>query len=154
VPDEVREMIVSQARRLSPGDRDVLEAASVAGMKVDTDILARAIARDPEEVDEVARRLVWPHQFLDALDDPSDDERGRHYQFVHGLHRHVLYERLPVARRRRFHQSIAIAYAEHALGLLRRHAEQRTAHPSAQLAAISSLPRVRPCWRMLCDSCS
>ena len=109
MPDEIREMIVSQARRLSPGDLSVLEAASVAGMKISTDILARAIARAPEEVDEVARRLVWPHRFLDVLSDPSDDERGRHYQFVHGLHRHVLYTQVPVARRRRLHQSIGEA---------------------------------------------
>ena len=109
VPDEVREMIAAQARRLSAGDRDVLEAASVAGMKVDTDILARAIARDPEEVEEVARRMVWPHRFLDALSDSRDEERGRHYQFVHGLHRHVLYEQVPVSRRRRLHQSIGEA---------------------------------------------
>jgi DNA-binding winged helix-turn-helix (wHTH) protein/predicted ATPase len=116
VPDEIREMIVSQARHLSAGEREVLEAASVAGMKVDSDIVAQAIGRDPEEVGEVARRMVWPHRFLDALGDPRDDERGRHYQFVHGLHRHVLYEQMPLARRRRFHQSIGEALESAAAG--------------------------------------
>ena len=109
VPDEIREMIVSEARRLSAGDRDVLEAASVAGLKIDPAILARAIGRDPEEVEEAARRMVWPHRFLDVLGDPREEERGQRYRFVHGLHRHVLYAQVPAARRRRLHQSIGEA---------------------------------------------
>ena len=128
VPDEVREMLVSQTRRLSAGDRDVLEAASVAGMEINTDILAQALARDPEEAEEVARRMVWPHRFLDALSDPRGDERGRHYQFVHGLHRQVLYEQMPAARRRRLHQSIGEALESAAAGSTISLAAELSAH--------------------------
>jgi DNA-binding winged helix-turn-helix (wHTH) protein len=116
VPADVREMIASKFRGLGAGDRALLEAASVAGMDFHTHILARAIARDPEEVDAAAQLMVWPHRILNGSSGPGDGARGTRYQFVHGLYHQVLYELVPAPRRRRLHQAMGEALESTAEG--------------------------------------
>jgi predicted ATPase len=58
-------MVTAQFQRLSADERGVLEAAAVAGVSFAPGIVARALGRDPEEVESVLQQMARSRLFLD-----------------------------------------------------------------------------------------
>lgn len=102
IPENLIQMIERQLVTLPC--RELLEAASVAGTEFLAESVAAALEMDADKVEEVlgnARVAVsagcreWP-----------DGSLCEAYRFRHELYRQVLYEKMPVGRRRRMHQRI------------------------------------------------
>jgi DNA-binding SARP family transcriptional activator len=110
VPDTVRELIEQMLLELDPDDRELLEAASVAGQAFSAATVAAALERDEAEVERRCDALARAKRFLD----PSGDERwpdgtvASRFGFSHDLQREVLYGRLPAGRRTGLHRRIGL----------------------------------------------
>jgi DNA-binding winged helix-turn-helix (wHTH) protein/type II secretory pathway predicted ATPase ExeA len=108
VPDDLREMIRFQFQGVGPADGALLEAASVIGIKFTAGEVAQAIDGEIDTVERACDRFVQTHRFLRLpYTEVMPEERdGTQYAFLHGLHRHVIYEEIPAAQRRRLHLRI------------------------------------------------
>ena len=108
LPESLRELIDHQLDRLSQEERAVLEAASVAGREFSANWVAAALDTDVLEVERRCEALACQRLFVDSVKGPTGPERrlAERYRFLHALHQHLLYERLPGSRRRRLHRRI------------------------------------------------
>jgi DNA-binding winged helix-turn-helix (wHTH) protein/predicted ATPase len=120
IPDDIRRMIGKQVDRLLPGERDILECASVAGASFSTAAAAAAAGRSLEDVESMLTTMARQGQFVreaGAFDWP-DGTRGARFDFLHVLYRDVLYQRVPPARLAHLHRQVGIrtemAYGERA----------------------------------------
>lgn len=111
VPDDVRLLIENQIDDLSPADRALLEAASVAGDTFAALVVAAALGGEVADAEmrceafaraqrflRVAGRVEWP-----------DGSVARRYAFTHELYRQVVYAAIPEGRCMRLHQRIGQA---------------------------------------------
>ena len=107
----------------------MLEAASVAGREFSANWVAAALDTDVLEVERRCEALARRRLFLDSVKGPAGPERrlAERYRFLHALHQHLLYERLPASRRRRLHRRM----------------ENRKRPPS--VAAVRTSPPSWPC---------
>lgn len=108
VPDGTRDLIGMRVDVLPASMQELLEAASVCGMRFTTQALAAAIDRVPSEVEADCARLTHTlllHAGAEVL--WPDGTRGRRHEFRHVLYRHVLEERIAPSRRQHLHQRIA-----------------------------------------------
>ncbi|MEA2546073.1 MAG: hypothetical protein QOI09_1346 [Chloroflexota bacterium] len=129
VPQSLHALIASRLDALPPGDRSLLQAASVIGKTFTTEALAAVSGGDP---DDVATRIVSlaRRELLSRNIDPRSPEQGQ-YGFVQGLIREVAYGTLARRERRKLHlaaaryfetfddEGIAGALAEHYLSAYR-----------------------------------
>ncbi|MGH8471402.1 MAG: AAA family ATPase, partial [Gammaproteobacteria bacterium] len=108
LPESLRQLIDHQLDRLSPEERGVLEAASVAGMAFSAAVVAAATDTDVVEVECCCEALARRHLFLCSGKGPARPERrlAERYRFLHALHPQILYERLPASRRRQLHRRV------------------------------------------------
>ncbi|MFN8643574.1 MAG: AAA family ATPase [Candidatus Binatia bacterium] len=106
VPDDLREVIAQQLRNVAAAELPVLEAASVAGIRVDPKLLAGALGRDHEAVEAACDRLAQSHLFLQKVATPASPAAGAAYEFTHVLQQQVIYDQIPELRRRRLHRAI------------------------------------------------
>jgi DNA-binding winged helix-turn-helix (wHTH) protein/predicted ATPase len=116
-PESLRQMIEKQVRRLTPEERRLLEAASVAGVEFLTAAVAAGLEEEGERVEEWCEGLAKRGQFLQARGTETGAEgrvMGR-YGFLHTLYQQVLYERLAPVRRVHLHRRIG-AWGERAYG--------------------------------------
>jgi predicted ATPase len=108
VPESVRQLIDAQLAYVSPQEQEILAAASVAGAEFSAAAVAAAVAQAPEEVeagcDALARRGQFVHPQGSA--EWPDGTVASRYHFIHDLYHEVLYERVPVNRRMRWHRQI------------------------------------------------
>jgi DNA-binding CsgD family transcriptional regulator len=96
LPDVVRATVQERAARLGPAARELLEAAAVAGLEVDEELLAS----------------LRPEPPADALVETGLLEReGGRLRFRHPLLQEAAYQAVPPARRRAIHQELAEALA-------------------------------------------
>jgi DNA-binding winged helix-turn-helix (wHTH) protein/tetratricopeptide (TPR) repeat protein len=100
LPRSLREMIEHRLQRLQPADRDVIEAAAVAGIDFGVQLLGSS-----REVDELWQRchtLARRDQLI------AFDDRGRpgYFHFQHSLYQEVTYAGVPSPRRRALHQLV------------------------------------------------
>src|SRR5262245_6363510 len=113
VPESLRQMIAQQIDRLEPEERRTLEAASVGG----GEFAAPGGGGGPPAAEVVCRPRARRGRFLAAAgarDLPDGTPLGR-YEFTHALYQHVLYDRVPPARRARLHRSVG-TWTEDAYG--------------------------------------
>jgi tetratricopeptide (TPR) repeat protein len=111
VPDDVRLMIETQLQRLSPKDRDLLEAASVVGNDITATILAPTLGCPIDAAERRCETLARVQQFIrvaGTIESPSG-HMGRRYAFTHALYRQVVYEEIPPARCAALHQRVGEA---------------------------------------------
>lgn len=101
-PASVKQLIDIQLDRLPLPDQRVLEAASVVGAEFSIDLVAAALERPAEEVDDTCDALARRSLFLRAEPD------GR-YAVTHALVQEVCSERSSPARRQRWHLRVAEA---------------------------------------------
>ena len=108
VPESLRHIIEQHLHQVGPGDRGLLEAASIAGRAFSAAALAAVVSQTTEDIE--ARLAVLAHhgQFIEAGDLVTwpDGTVAAGYSFRHDLYRDTLYERIPPGRQRRWHLQI------------------------------------------------
>ena len=107
ISEDLLEMVTAQFQSLSADEQSLLETASVVGASFDPAMVARALGRDAEEVDAVLQRMAGGHLFLNPAGAAGDRGSAARYDFAHALHHQVIYEQIPLLRRRRLHLSVA-----------------------------------------------
>ena len=109
VPANLRQLIEKQIERLSPDERSVLEAASVAGMECTCMAIAAGLDQPAEWVEKHCEELARSHQFLSAawLAELPDGTVTPRHRFIHILYRDVPYRLMSAIRRSQIHQRIA-----------------------------------------------
>ena len=112
VPETLRSLIASRLDALDPGDRTLLQDASVLGQRFTLPALV-AVTGTPADQLEPRLRSLARREFLDVEVDPRSPERGQ-YGFVQSLIREVAYGTL--ARRDRRSRHLAAARYYEALG--------------------------------------
>jgi predicted ATPase/DNA-binding winged helix-turn-helix (wHTH) protein len=107
IPESLRHIIEQQLARLGPEAQQVLEAASVVGVKFGAGEVAAGLEGETTLIEERCDRLVQ-QQFLrpEELQEWSDGTVTACYSFRHALYQQVLYQRLTGARRLRLHQRV------------------------------------------------
>ena len=110
IPATVRAMIELQLERLTADERQVLEAGAVAGVECSGAAVAAALGEDVVRAERVCEDLARRQLFLAAagLNEWPDGTVATHYRFVHELYHNLVYERIPVARRARLHQTLGL----------------------------------------------
>ena len=128
VPGSVRAMIEGQLERLNPQERQVLEAAAIAGVQFSAASAAAAMGCDVFTAEGVCEELARRHQFLEprGLSEWPDGTTSTHYRFVHELFHNVVYERMAAGKSSRLHALLG-ARMEEAWG-------ERAAEDAAELA--------------------
>jgi len=108
VPDSVRQLIEKHIERLSEGQQQLLEVASVAGVTFSATAVAAVTETSVEQVEASCDGLVKRSQFLQAQEPRvlPDGTLCAGYGFQHALQQAVLYERLPSLRRVRLHRRV------------------------------------------------
>jgi DNA-binding winged helix-turn-helix (wHTH) protein/predicted ATPase len=108
IPDDVRRMITLQLDRLAPAERLALESSSAAGAVFSAAATAAGADISVEEAEAQCAGLARRESFLvptGSADWPDGTVAGR-YAFRHALHRDVVYQRIPPARRAETHRRI------------------------------------------------
>jgi DNA-binding winged helix-turn-helix (wHTH) protein len=156
VPGEVRLMLERRVDALDEQDRDMLVAASAAGVEFVTEAVSAALAgrRTAAEVEERCDRLAREGALLRPAGTAEwpDGTLAARYRFTHEMYREVLYGRLGPTRRALVHRSVgrrlAAGYAERpeeAAAELARHFERGRDYPAAVeqlgVAALTALRR-------------
>lgn len=108
VPESVRQMIVQQFEGLSAAQQAILESASIVGVEFATAAVATGVEGTIEEVEAQCETLARRGQFVQrrGVEEWPDGTVTERYAFVHALHQHVVYQRLPVGRRLQLHRRI------------------------------------------------
>ncbi|HWT21872.1 MAG TPA: AAA family ATPase, partial [Solirubrobacteraceae bacterium] len=110
VPSTVRHVVGHRLGAVSPGAREVLEAAAVRGTEFDADVVARALGRPAIDVGEALEAAAAAHLVRE------DAARGGAWSFAHGIVRQAVYERVSRTRRGRLHAAVAAALEERRAG--------------------------------------
>lgn len=118
VPASLRASIEQRLDGLPPADREVLEAASVAGSDFEAATVAAALGLEEEAVEATLARLTRPGWVIaQGTTEWADGTLTARYGFGHHLHQELLYARLPLSRRIRLHERIGrrleAAHREH-----------------------------------------
>ena len=108
VPESLKDMIERRLDRLSPDERRVLEAASVAGAAYSTECVAAALDVAVESVEELLGTLARRGSFVrsSATETWPDGTQSERYEFIHVLYQNVLYDRIGTARRSCMHRKM------------------------------------------------
>jgi DNA-binding winged helix-turn-helix (wHTH) protein/tetratricopeptide (TPR) repeat protein len=108
VPATLRQMIERQFERLGPGDQQLLEAASVAGVEFTAAAVAAGIEATAEEVENRCAPLARRGRFLRTYGTAEwpDGTIAARYRFFHALYQEVICERVAPAQRIRLHWRI------------------------------------------------
>jgi DNA-binding winged helix-turn-helix (wHTH) protein/tetratricopeptide (TPR) repeat protein len=108
VPDSASRMIEKEIERLTRRDRDILEAASVAGLDFSVATVAVALGVDALEVEGACRAWSQRGTFLRPMEDGAHPAGGFSSRavFIHGLYQQVIYERIGTSRLVQIHRAI------------------------------------------------
>jgi tetratricopeptide (TPR) repeat protein len=130
LPESVRSMIQRKIDQLSEAERRLLVTASVQGYEFDAAVVAKALAREPAEVEEQLEGLERVHAFVRRLQEQEfpDGTLTLRYRFVHVLYQNALYA-LPTPGRK---GSLSTAVAEALLGYY----EEQSAAVASALALL------------------
>jgi len=149
VPDDARRMITAQVDSLSPADRALFGAASVAGNRFAAQAIAPALRCSLDEVEVRCEGWARSERFLRFAGSSEwpDGSTALYYAFTHELYRQAVYEAMPATQRQHLHQRIGetlkSAFGERATeiaGELASHFERAGDYPRAlrQLSAAAS----------------
>jgi tetratricopeptide (TPR) repeat protein len=104
VPPSVQAVLAARIDRLPPDQKDVLQTAAVIGRTFSADVLARAVDRDPESLEEALRAHCAAALLQEIGGHPAAD-----YRFWHPLTQEVAYSSLLSSHRARRHLRVAHA---------------------------------------------
>lgn len=145
LPDNLAGLFEKQLLALEPAQRELLEAAAVAGVEFDAAVLAAAIGRDRVEVHARCDGLVRGGRWLQAagIESRASGPASGRYRFGHALMQSLCYARCGAARRVELHRRVAAA-------LIERHgdrgdelAAELAYHFERALDADAALPQLR-----------
>jgi tetratricopeptide (TPR) repeat protein len=108
VPVSIRQLLTRQIDRLHDKERQILQAASVAGFEFSAAAVAAAAGIDTVAVEACCEILVRRQQFLRRVgvsEWPDGTQTGR-YGFLHALYQQLWHERVPQHRCQRLHLKI------------------------------------------------
>lgn len=108
VPEGLRGMIESDVEALELADASVIEAGAVAGIEFSAALASAATGLAPDDVEQRFERLAAQRRLVRAagVAPAGDGGVSGRYAFVHALHRNVVYQRTPPARRQRLHKRL------------------------------------------------
>jgi tetratricopeptide (TPR) repeat protein/predicted Ser/Thr protein kinase len=111
IPASIRNMIQLKIDRLSEEDRRLLVTASVQGIQLDSAVVAKALGRDPADVEERLQELETLHGFVQAVGEQEfpDHTLTVRYRFVHVFYQNALYASLAPSRRVALSATVAAA---------------------------------------------
>ena len=114
VPQSIRHLLERQVAQLPPADQEFLAAASVAGVEFAVAAVAAGLQQAGEDVEVQCDTLARRHQLVQARGTAvwPDGTVTARYGFRHALYQELLYERVPVSRRARWHQHIGLQLEE------------------------------------------
>src|SRR5262249_40415326 len=109
VPETLKQMLEMQLEHATDAEQQLLKCASVAGQSFTTWSVARMLASDASNLDEMCATLADRQQFLNfsGTRELPDGSSTADYRFKHALYRDVLYRGLSSARRVTFHRRLA-----------------------------------------------
>jgi DNA-binding winged helix-turn-helix (wHTH) protein/tetratricopeptide (TPR) repeat protein len=110
VPESLRQLIDRQLAQLPREGQQILEAAGVVGVEFTAAAVAAGVEQPVEKVEEWCMTWARRWQFVqthDAVEWP-DGTVTASYGFRHALYREILYERVPISRRMRWHRQIGL----------------------------------------------
>jgi predicted ATPase len=110
VPESLRQMIERQVEQLTLEDQVILEAASVVGVEFGVPAVAVVVGNAVETIETRLDILDRQGRFVQVRDTIiwPDGTVAAQYEFRHALYREVLYARVPISRRVRWHGQIGI----------------------------------------------
>ncbi|HSX83545.1 MAG TPA: AAA family ATPase, partial [Candidatus Saccharimonadia bacterium] len=108
VPQSIRHLLEHQVAQLVPADQEILAAASVAGVEFAVAAVAAGVQHPEEDVEAQCDALARQQQLVQARGATvwPDGTVTARYRFRHALYQELIYERVPVSRRVRWHQQI------------------------------------------------
>jgi predicted ATPase len=111
LPRSIRSLIRRQLAQLDEADGRLLTAASVQGNEFDAAVVARALERDADDVENRLTELERVHAFVRALREHELPDRTLtiRYTFVHVLYQNALYASLQPTRRAGLSAAVARA---------------------------------------------
>ncbi len=111
----LRDLVRRQLDGLDPGEREILEVASVAGREFLSPIIAHLVTRPDREVEEDLRRLARVRRLVVEAGEETlpDGTLAARYRFAHGLYPEVLREDLVPSRRLSLHREVASRLRRH-----------------------------------------
>ena len=114
VPQSIRHLLEHQVAQLPPADQELLAVASVAGVEFAVAAVAAGVQQAGEDVEAQCDALARRYQLVQARGTAVWPDRTvtARYGFRHALYQELLYERVPVSRRARWHQQIGIRLEE------------------------------------------
>ena len=109
VPQSLVQLIQRNLERLGSQEQQVLEAASVAGVKFSAAAVAVALNRPLSETEIYCECLSRQEQFIqaDGENEWPDGTVAAAFRFVHTLYQEFLYGQLSAGRRAEYHRRIA-----------------------------------------------
>src|SRR5215475_5263182 len=110
VPQSIRHLLEHQVAQLQLADQELLAVASVAGVEFAVAAVAAGVQQAEEDVEVHCDALARQYQLVQARGTvvwPDGTVTSR-YGFRHALYQELLYERVPVSRRVRWHQQIGL----------------------------------------------
>ena len=110
VPSNIEMVVESGIERLPSPQRHALEAASVAGLEFASMVVAPAAGLDPVSFEDICEELSRNDSYVrrSEMDADSDFRLGGRFEFRHGIHRQVFYDRQGPLRRAATHEKIAL----------------------------------------------
>jgi tetratricopeptide (TPR) repeat protein len=108
VPESIRHLVARQRERLAPEDQQVLEAASMAGMKFSAAAVAAALEAEVVAIGGRCARLAERQQFLRPVGIAKwpDGTVAARYGFIHALYQHLWHERVSIEQQQQWHLRI------------------------------------------------
>ena len=146
VPESLHALIAARLDGLDPGERTLLQDASVIGLSFAADALAAVSGLSAADVERHLRHLAQ-RELIVLETDPRSPERGQ-YRFVQGLIKEVAYGTLAKRDRRARHLAAARHFEtlgdDELAGVLAQHyVEAYRAHPEGEEgAAVAAQARV------------
>ncbi len=109
LPESVRGMIERKIGQLGDEDRGVLVAASVQGYEFDSAVVAKALAREPLDIETRLEEMERVHALVRLMEERELPDRSAslRFRFVHALYQNALYATLRATRRTQLHTAVA-----------------------------------------------
>jgi hypothetical protein len=108
VPDTLQQLLEVQFDGLNAAEQRLLRNASIIGDRFTVGILSSMLGAELNQVEDTCEQLGRKQQFIRSagLQDFRDRDTAVQYEFVHSLHRQVLYRQLSAANRTRLHKTL------------------------------------------------
>ena len=109
VPQSLQQMLEVQFERLTPAERQALEAGSVVGEHFSAWVIATALEETPNRIEDLCDELAGRQQIINAVgvQELPNYVVSAHYEFRHSLYRQAIYRRVASGKLARFHRAVA-----------------------------------------------